>query len=127
MKAQSINWTSTSGIGSSVGQSTAQRLASLTMMVGKAFTATVGGLAVLVGMAVAISMPQFDNYVLAGLWAAGFIFLALAIEARKPLAFAVTGLALPAIALASYSWATEWAMTAAAILAAWLVYAVYRK
>ena len=127
MKAQSINWTTSPVAKQPLAQSTGQRLASLTLLVGKAFTASVGALAILVGMAVLTSMPQFSNYVQAALWAAGFIFMALAVETRKPAAFAITGFALPAIAQLSYKLAPEWAMLAAAIIAAWLVYAVYRK
>jgi hypothetical protein len=103
------------------------RLTHMTRLVTRAFTATVGGLAVLAGTAVWISMPQYDNYLQAILWATGLVFLALTVEARRPLPFALTGLVLPVIAWLSYQLATEWAMVGAGLLAAWLVFAVYRR
>jgi hypothetical protein len=124
MKTQSINWTTES---TTNRHATGTALNQLTAMVVRAFTATVGALSVLAGMAIMITLPQYDNYMQAGLWAVGFIFLALAIEAKRPAAFTITGLALPAIALLSYHVATEWAMVAAATIAAWVVFTVYRR
>ena len=127
MKAQSIQWTTSPANRQLLAKTGGKGLVSLTRIITKSFIATVGALAVLAGTAVVVSMPQFDNYLQASLWALGLIFLALAVETRKPLAYAISGLVLPAIALLSYNVATEWAMVAAAVLAAWVVYAVYRK
>lgn len=127
MKAQSLNWTTNHTAREVLLRRGTNRLARMTMLVARAFTASVGVLAVLVGTALWISMPQYDNYLQALLWAAGLVFLALAVEARRPLPFAVTGLSLPVIAWLSYQVSTEWAMVGAGLLAAWLVFAVYRR
>ena len=56
-------------------------------------------------------------------WAAGFIFLALAMDAgeRNSAAVLVTGLALPALAILSAYVATGFLIVATALIAAWVV------
>ena len=95
----------------------------------KGFTALVPALAIIIGSTWAISTPNVEPFLQASLWAAGFIFLALAIDSEKltigPLVS--TGMALPVLALLSSRVAAEFAMVAAALVATWVAVSILRR
>lgn len=95
----------------------------------KGFTALVPALAIVVGAVWAITVPSLEQYLQASLWASGFVFLALAIDSAKPTVAKTlaTGIALPVLALLSTSVASEFAIVAAVIVAAWVAASILRR
>jgi len=97
---------------------------------GKAFIAVTPALAILVGAAWAISVPGIEMIVQASVWAFGFIFLALAVEAGPKENFGwtlATGLLLPLLAVLSSRVASEFLVLAAAVIATWLATIIFRR
>lgn len=91
--------------------------------------ADVPAVAIIVAAAWAIDGEQSATILQAMLWTAGFIFLALAVEAaqsKHSIGLLLTGLALPAIALLSSRVAVEFAVVGATLVAAWVVAALLR-
>jgi hypothetical protein len=86
----------------------------------------VSALAVIVGTSWAVSAFADISVLLAAISVAGFIFLALAIDSKSWMGFALatTGIALPALALLSFHVAGEFAILAAAILGGWIAAAI---
>ena len=82
-----------------------------------------------VGAAWAVGMFANPYILQAVIWAAGFVFLALAVESRKPsvIALLATGLALPVLAILSARVAPEFAVLAAALVAEWIAAAILRR
>jgi len=84
--------------------------------------------AILAGSAWAIG--SFDSAIVlqATIWVTGFIFLALAMDARRQIfeGLLATGLVLPVLALLSANVAVEFAILAAALVAAWVAAAILR-
>ena len=95
----------------------------------KGFTALVPALAIVVGAAWAITLPNLEQFLQASLWASGFVFLALAIDSEKPTVglLLATGIALPVLALLNSHMAGEFAIVAAVILAAWIAASILRR
>lgn len=73
--------------------------------------------------------PALAQYLGAVLWAGGFVFLALAIEpgVKRVYPLALTGLALPALAVLGSRVAVGFTLVAAAIVAAWLAAWIVRR
>lgn len=73
--------------------------------------------------------PAVDQYLAAGLWAAGFVFFALALETaiRRILPFIFTGLTLPALAVLGMEFAAGFSILAGAIVAGWLAVWIVRR
>jgi len=88
--------------------------------------AAVTGLALIIGAAWAVSAFENPYFLQAATWAASFVFLALAMESRKPNvgALLVTGLALGTISILSAQVASEFAVVAALLIAAWIAAAL---
>lgn len=86
-------------------------------------------LATVIAAASALEVASAIPLLQASTWAAGFIFLALAIETREGhfIAFLATGLALPILALLSAYVATEFIIVAATVIAAWIAAVILRK
>lgn len=84
--------------------------------------AALPALALVVGSAWLVSVFENPCVLQAAIWAAGFIFLALAMESGKTNvgALLATGLALPLLALLSARLAPEFAVLAAALMAVWI-------
>lgn len=84
--------------------------------------------AILAGSAWAIG--SFDSAIVlqATIWVTGFVFLALAMDARRLVfeGMLATGLALPVLALLSANVAVEFAIVAAALVAGWVAAAILR-
>ena len=87
-------------------------------------------LAIIVTAAWAIGGEQSARVLQAFIWAAGFVFLALAVEGARTKLFVrllLTGLALPVFALLSYHVAVEFAVVGATLIAVWVVAALLRR
>jgi len=85
--------------------------------------------AIIVAAAWAIGGEQSARVLQAIIWAAGFVFLALAVEQGQTKRFVrllLTGLALPVFALLSYYVAVEFAVVGATLIAVWVVAALLR-
>jgi hypothetical protein len=86
-------------------------------------------LALVVASAWAVGGGLSSGILQALIWASGFVFLALAMETRKPdfSMLLITGLALPALALLSAWVAVEFALLAAVLVAAWVAGWILQK
>ncbi|MGH8035257.1 MAG: hypothetical protein ACREO9_08540, partial [Lysobacterales bacterium] len=84
--------------------------------------------AILAGSAWAIGSFNSAIVLQAMNWVAGFIFLALAMETRKPNfeGLLLTGLALPVLALLSANVTVEFAIVGAALVAGWVAAAILK-
>lgn len=73
--------------------------------------------------------PALAQYLSAGLWAAGFLFFALAIEpgVKRVLPLVVTGFTLPALAVLGSRVSDGFTIAAAAVVAAWLAAWIARR
>jgi hypothetical protein len=92
--------------------------------------ATAPALAILVASAWAVATGSDSGILQAVIWASGFIFFGLAIEAVDSDYAAqlfASGAALPVLALLSAFVAAEFALLAAGIIAAWVVTAILRR
>jgi len=98
-------------------------------LITQGFTALVPALAIVIGAAWAITAPGLEPFLQASLWASGFIFLALAVDSEKPAigSLLTTGITLPILALLSSRVASEFAIVAAAIVAAWIATSILRR
>ena len=106
------------------------RLKSVLGLTTKALLASLPALAVVVGTAWLITVPSLVIYLQATIWAAGFVFLALAIETERSetaLLLSLTGIALPALAFLSSRAAVELAIVAAMLVALWVAAALVRR
>jgi hypothetical protein len=129
MKTHSIEWTHIDNRSSAIAQYPVRRLNSVLSLATKAFLALVPALAIVVGAAWLVTVPDLVIYLQATLWASGFVFMGLAIDIDKPensLSLA-TGIALPVLAVLSSRLAVEIAIVAAALVAAWLAAAIWRR
>lgn len=70
----------------------------------------------------AATSPAMAQYFHAGLWAAGFVFFALALEVniKRIMPYISTGLVMPVLALLGSRVAEEFSILAVAVLAGWL-------
>jgi hypothetical protein len=96
----------------------------------RALLALAPALAVLVASAWLVDLPNAAVYLQALLGAGGFVFLALAVDSETPqtaLLQLATGIALPVLAWLSSREATEIALVAAALVAAWVTAAVWQS
>lgn len=86
-------------------------------------------LAIIVAAAWAADGEQSARVLQAGIWSAGFVFLALAAEGAKTkhnFKLLLTSLALPVLALLSYHVAVEFAVVGATLIAVWVVAAILK-
>jgi hypothetical protein len=105
-------------------------LKSLLGLGARAFLALVPALAVVVGTAWLVTVPDWVIYLQATTWAAGFVFLGLALESERAetaLLLSFTGVALPVLAYLSSTLAVELAIVAATLVAAWIAAALLRR
>lgn len=141
MKSQSINWsinqTHSNNVGSHlqgnnkpdsavVSQLVSSTIESITQHVVRASIATMVVVAILIAAIWASEFLAASGLVQAMIWASGFVFLALAVEARaahfKPLL--ATGLGLAVLALLSTAESMEFTILAAVLIAAWSAWAI---
>lgn len=92
--------------------------------------ALIPALALVVGTAWLVTAPNLIIYLQAATWAAGLVFLALAVESERSesaLMLSLTGLALMVLAFLSSRVAVELAIVAAMLSAVWIVAASIRR
>ena len=126
MKTHTIEWTN---INNTATRNPVGRLNNALSLATKAFLAVVPALAIVVAAAWLVTAPGLVVYLQATLWASGFVFMGLAIDSEKPapaLSLA-TGIALPILAVLSSRVAVEIAIVAAALVAAWVAAAIWRR
>ena len=107
----------------------AERLQRANSLSKRLLLAATPALAILVASAWALGSPETVRVMQAVIWAAGFVFLALAIDSGKKniASLALTGLALPALAVLSSSVAVEFSIVAAALVAGWTAVSIFRQ
>lgn len=106
------------------------KLRSATGLTARLLMAMVPALALVTGSAWVVTAPDLVPYVQAATWAAGFVFLGLAIESERSetaLLLAATGVALPILAWLSSRVAVELAIVAATLVAIWILAALARR
>jgi len=88
--------------------------------------AAVTALVPVIGAVWAVSAFENPYLLQAAIWAASFVFMALAVESRKPNvgALLATGLALGTLSILSARVTSEFAIVAALLIAAWIAAAL---
>jgi hypothetical protein len=129
MKSHSIEWTGIENRNRRRVAVNATRINPALALGARLFLAGVPAVAILVAAAWLAASPQTIIYLQATLWATGFVFLGLALDSGKAslAASLVTAAALPALAILSANVAAELAIVAAALLAAWVAFAIFRR
>jgi hypothetical protein len=129
MKTHTINWTHIHSGGTAITSNPVGRLNLALHLATKTFLAVVPALALVVGAAWLVTVPDLVVYLQATLWASGFVFLGLAIDTQKPVngLSLVTGIALPVLALLSSRLSVEIAIVAAALVAGWIAAAIWHR
>jgi hypothetical protein len=129
MKTHTIEWTNINQHSTAIDRNRVGRLNSILSLATKAFLALVPALAIVVAAAWLITAPHLVIYLQATLWASGFVFLGLAIDSEKSVAglSLASGIALPVLAVLSSRVAVEIAIVAAALVAAWIAAAIWRR
>ena len=129
MKTHSIEWSSLENRRSLNSAGAVTGLNRALCAATNLFLAVVPALAIIIGAAWLVSEPDLAVFLQAALWASGFLFFGLAIDARSAhvLPLMASGFALPALALMSKNGTLELAIVAAAIVASWVGIAIYRS
>jgi hypothetical protein len=129
MKTHAIGWTGLESPKAPVAVNPADNLNSATRLVSRVILALAPALALIVGAAWLITMPDLVVYLQAALWTSGFLFFGLALDSEKAaigLCLA-TGFALPLLAVWSDKVAIEIALVAVALVAAWIAAAIFAR
>lgn len=130
MKTYSIEWPPINLPSSHVILTPVRRLPAVLRLATKAFLALVPALAIIVAATWLVTLPEQVIYLQATIWAAGFVFLGLALEsesAEVSILNLATGIALPGLALLSSHIAIEFVIVAATLVAAWAAAGIMRK
>ena len=129
MKTHAIEWSHIESHKTESTSNTVSRLNSALCLAAKSFMAIVPALAIVVGSAWLITMPDLVVYLQATLWASGFLFLGLALDSEAPAngLHLVTGIALPILAMLSSYVAVELAVVAAALVGIWVAAGIFRR
>ena len=129
MKTQSIElYPQVRRDGAAVGNAL-PRFRSATCLTVRTLIALVPALALVVSSAWLVTVTGLAPFLQAAIWAAGFAFLGLAVESERSdtaLLMLMTGVALPVLAFLSSRVATELAIVAATLVAAWTMVALLR-
>ena len=130
MKTHSIEWSPIPTRDSRIVLNPTRQLQGLLRLATRTFLALVPALAIVVGAAWLVTLPNSVLYLQALIAAMGFVFLGLAIESESAemaiLTFA-TGIALPVLAWLSSHVAVELAIVGATLVAAWVAAAILRR
>ena len=130
MRTHTLEWSEIRTGESHVSLDPVRKLPLLLKQVARAFLALVPALGIVVAASWLITLPDQVVYLQALTWAAGFVFLGLAIESETAdgaILSLATGLALPLLALLSSRVAMELVVVAAALVAAWVAAAILRR
>ena len=129
MKTHSLTWTPTDSKRNLSIMESAPKFNRIQQIALKVFVALVPALAIVVGAAWALTDPSLELFLHVTIWTSGLVFLGLAIESDGTavwLALA-TGIILPILAQLSSRVSNEFAVVAAAIIAAWVAAAILRR
>jgi hypothetical protein len=129
MKSHTIEWSHIEATRPAAELDSARRLNRILGTASRAFLAIVPALAIVVGAAWLANTPELTVFLQASLWAAGFLFLGLALDSDTPVnvLHLATGLVLPTLALLSSSIAVELAIVASVLVAAWIAAGIFRR
>ncbi len=129
MKTHAIGWNGLESPKNPATVNPADNLNSATRLVSRVILALAPALALIVGAAWLVTMPDLVVYLQAALWTSGFLFFGLALDSEKAtigLSLA-TGFALPLLAVWSDKVAIEIAIVAVALVAAWIAAAIFAR
>lgn len=130
MNTHSIEWSPISPPDNVLVLDPARQLGTMLSLATRALLAIVPALAIVVGAAWLINLPDLVIYLQALTWTSGFIFLGLAVDAEsaeESILGMAMGIALPVLAVLSATVAVELAIVAATLVAAWLAAAILRR
>jgi hypothetical protein len=129
MKTQAIEWNEQIAAREPGTLNPVKKLNSATRLLNRSFLAAAPALALIVGAAWLLSVPDLVVYLQAALWASGFVFFGLALDSEKAtLGLSIaTGFAVMALALLSSIFAVELLIVAVTIIAAWVATAILRR
>jgi hypothetical protein len=130
MRTQSIEWTGIGSRDSHVVLESTRKLPRLLKQAARVFMALVPALAIVIAATWLAGLPGQVVYLQAVTSAAGFVFVALAIEAESPevaILNLAMGIALPILALLSSHVALEFVIVSAALVATWVAAAILRR
>jgi hypothetical protein len=125
-----IEWSPTQSRQSRTVANSTVQLNGVLRLASRVLLALVPALAIVVGSAWLVNLPDAAIYLQATLGAGGFVFLALAVDSETPqvaLLQLATGIVLPVLAWLSSREATEIAIVAAALVAVWVAAAILRR
>jgi len=130
MKTHSIEWSPVVTQNRRIALNPLGQMGNLLALATKALLALVSALALLVAATWLVTLPDQVVYLQATIWAAGFVFIGIAIESESAEAAILglaTGIALPVLAFLSSSVAVEFIVVAATLVAAWIAAAILRR
>lgn len=129
MKTHTMEWTDLNERNTAANVNPVGHVNSALRLASNAFIALVPAVLIVVGAAWLITVPSLVVYLQATLWTSGIVFLGLALDSQKStIALSIaTGLALPALAVLSSKLAIEFAVVAAALIAAWVAAAIWHR
>jgi len=130
MKTHSIEWSQLSTGETRLTLDPVRRLPVLMNLASRAFLAIVPALAIIVGAAWLVTLPDYLLSLQALIWASGFVFLGLALESESvetSILSLATGIVLPVFAWLSSTLAVELLIVAAALIAAWTAAGILRR
>jgi len=95
----------------------------MTMMVAVLVAASI------ITMSVWVAGMEISTFIGAGIWGTGFIFLALAMDSRGPVALyqVITGIALPILALLQNRVSADFIIVSGVLLATWVAVALIKR
>ena len=129
MKTHSITWSHSASSPNRSILDSASKLNSILSMATRVFVALVPALAIVVGAAWALTDPSLELFLHVAIWTSGLVFLGLALESNGAAVWLslATGIILPILAQLSARETNEFAIVAAAIIAAWVAAAILRR
>ena len=130
MKTYSIEWSPVTSRESHVIPNPIRQLPGVLKLATRTLLALLPAVAISLGATWLVTQPEHIVFLQAARWAAGFVFLGLALESESvevSILNLATGIALPMLALLSSQVAIEFAIVAATLVAAWVAVGVLRR
>jgi len=130
MKTYSIEWSPVTSRESRVILNPVRQIPGVLKLATRALLALLPAVAISLGATWLVSLPELVVFLQAALWAAGFVFVGLALESESvevSILNLATGIALPVLALLSSRVAIEFAIIAATLVAAWVAAGILRR
>jgi len=130
MKTYSIEWSPVTSRESRVILNPIRLMPGVLGLVARTLLALLPAVAIGLGATWLINLPEHVVFLQAALWAAGFVFVGLALDSESvelSILNLATGIALPVLALLSSRVAIEFAVVAATLVAAWVAAGILRR